>query len=286
MFWNAILLALREIRRNVLRSSLTILGIVIGVAAVITMVTIGQGATAQVQADIQKLGTNLLQVFRGQGFGGGGARSSAPPFTSEDGDRDRERHLRRARGRAERECGDAGDLRQLQLVDAGHRHERQVSGRARLACSLPDGISPRASCAPARRLHARRHRASRSCSASRIRSACRSASAKLSCQVIGVLSVKGHRASARTRTTSSSCRCARCSGAWRATPTSTRSWCRRAMACPTEKVQADMRAAAARAAQDSRRRGDDFNVRDLKRVTSAFTVLAACSRAARRRSRQ
>ena len=51
MFWNAIVLALREIRRNVLRSSLTILGIVIGVAAVITMVTIGEGATAQVQAD-------------------------------------------------------------------------------------------------------------------------------------------------------------------------------------------------------------------------------------------
>ena len=84
MFINAILLALREIRRNVLRSSLTILGIVIGVAAVITMVTIGEGATAQVQADISKLGTNLLQVFRGQGFGGGGARQAAPPFTVED----------------------------------------------------------------------------------------------------------------------------------------------------------------------------------------------------------
>jgi putative ABC transport system permease protein len=85
MFLNAILLALREIRRNVLRSSLTILGIVIGVAAVITMVTIGDGATAQIQADIQKLGTNLLQVFRGQGFGGpGGARSMAPPFTMDD----------------------------------------------------------------------------------------------------------------------------------------------------------------------------------------------------------
>jgi putative ABC transport system permease protein len=84
MFLNALLLALREIRRNVLRSSLTILGIVIGVASVITMVTIGEGATAQVQADMQKLGTNLLQVFRGQGFGGGGARSAAPPFTSED----------------------------------------------------------------------------------------------------------------------------------------------------------------------------------------------------------
>ena len=44
MLWNALLLALREIRRNVLRSFLTILGIVIGVAAVIIMVTLG-GAT-------------------------------------------------------------------------------------------------------------------------------------------------------------------------------------------------------------------------------------------------
>lgn len=85
MFGNAIVLALREIRRNVLRSTLTILGIVIGVGAVITMVTIGEGATAQVQADIQKLGSNLLQVFRGQGFGGGGgARSASPPFSMAD----------------------------------------------------------------------------------------------------------------------------------------------------------------------------------------------------------
>ncbi len=85
MFLNALLLALREIRRNVLRSSLTILGIVIGVASVITMVTIGEGATAQVQADMQKLGTNLLQVFRGQGWGGGGgARTASPPFTLDD----------------------------------------------------------------------------------------------------------------------------------------------------------------------------------------------------------
>jgi putative ABC transport system permease protein len=84
MLPNAILLALREIRRNVLRSALTILGIVIGVAAVITMVTIGEGATAQVQAEIAKLGTNLLQVFPGQGFRGGGARSMAKRFDIED----------------------------------------------------------------------------------------------------------------------------------------------------------------------------------------------------------
>jgi putative ABC transport system permease protein len=84
MFWNAIVLAIREIHRNVLRSSLTILGIVIGVSAVIIMVSIGEGVTAKVQSDIEKLGSNLLQVFRGQGFGGGGARGSAPPFAVED----------------------------------------------------------------------------------------------------------------------------------------------------------------------------------------------------------
>ena len=48
MLFNTILLALREIRRNLLRSFLTILGIVIGVAAVITMVTLGNGATQAV----------------------------------------------------------------------------------------------------------------------------------------------------------------------------------------------------------------------------------------------
>jgi putative ABC transport system permease protein len=86
MFGNALLLALREIRRNVMRSALTILGIVIGVAAVITMVTIGNGATAQVTADIAALGTNLLQVRPGQGFGPGRARSSAPAFEIKDAD--------------------------------------------------------------------------------------------------------------------------------------------------------------------------------------------------------
>ena len=81
MFWETILLAQREIRRNVLRSSLTILGIVIGVAAVITMVTLGGGVTAQVTSDIAKLGSNLLQVRPGQGFRGpGGIRSGAANF--------------------------------------------------------------------------------------------------------------------------------------------------------------------------------------------------------------
>ena len=85
MIWQTILLALRAIRRNVLRSSLTILGIVIGVAAVITMVTLGDGATAQVTTDISKLGSNMLQVRPGQGFRGpGGTRSTADMFDVDD----------------------------------------------------------------------------------------------------------------------------------------------------------------------------------------------------------
>ncbi len=83
MLWNALLLAVREIRRNVLRSFLTILGIVIGVAAVIIMVTVGSGATAQVTQQIASLGTNLLMIRPGQRLGPGQI-STAPPFKVAD----------------------------------------------------------------------------------------------------------------------------------------------------------------------------------------------------------
>jgi putative ABC transport system permease protein len=65
MIWNALLLALREIRRNLLRSFLTILGIVIGIAAVIIMVTVGNGVTLKVSNQIASLGSNLLMVRSG-----------------------------------------------------------------------------------------------------------------------------------------------------------------------------------------------------------------------------
>jgi len=85
MLFETLVLAQREIRRNVLRSSLTILGIIIGVAAVITMVTVGNGATAKVTADISKLGSNLLQVRPGQGHRGpGGARTKCKDFEMAD----------------------------------------------------------------------------------------------------------------------------------------------------------------------------------------------------------
>lgn len=83
MFRQAITLALQAIRRNTLRSFLTVLGIVIGVGAVIAMVTIGNGTTAKVTADLAKLGSNLLFVMPGQ-FGPGRASSDAKPFNMRD----------------------------------------------------------------------------------------------------------------------------------------------------------------------------------------------------------
>jgi putative ABC transport system permease protein len=73
MILNALLIALREIRRNLTRSFLTVIGIVIGVAAVVTMVTLGRGATESVKEQISKMGSNLLILRPGQGWGSWGA---------------------------------------------------------------------------------------------------------------------------------------------------------------------------------------------------------------------
>jgi putative ABC transport system permease protein len=82
MWWDTIHLALREIRRNVMRSFLTILGIVIGVASVITMVTLGGGATVQITNGIASLGSNMLIVTPGQRMGP--SQGSAAPFHAKD----------------------------------------------------------------------------------------------------------------------------------------------------------------------------------------------------------
>ena len=84
MLWESIKLAMLSVRRNLLRSVLTLLGIVIGVGAVIALMTIGSGATLKISADIAKLGSNMLNIRPGsQGPGppgGGDARS----FTERD----------------------------------------------------------------------------------------------------------------------------------------------------------------------------------------------------------
>jgi putative ABC transport system permease protein len=86
MIWEAVALAFRAIRRNAMRSTLTMLGIVIGVAAVIAMVTLGTGTTARVTESIRSLGSNVLIVTPGAqaGRGPGGAAVAGPAFTARD----------------------------------------------------------------------------------------------------------------------------------------------------------------------------------------------------------
>ncbi len=84
MLWNSILLAVRAIRRNVLRSFLTILGVVIGVASVIVMVTLGDGATQAVKDQMQSLGANLLMVRPGMRMGPGRDEALSPNFKAAD----------------------------------------------------------------------------------------------------------------------------------------------------------------------------------------------------------
>jgi len=86
MFLNALLLALRAIRRNLMRSFLTVLGVVIGVAAVVTMVTLGNGATKMVSDQISSLGSNLLILNPGQRLGPGRDSAGANKFKLADVD--------------------------------------------------------------------------------------------------------------------------------------------------------------------------------------------------------
>jgi putative ABC transport system permease protein len=86
--FNTIKVALRALRRNTMRSILTALGIIIGVAAVIAMVSIGNGAKADVEAKVASLGENVITVFPGS-FSSAGMRSgwgSASTLTVDDAD--------------------------------------------------------------------------------------------------------------------------------------------------------------------------------------------------------
>ena len=84
MLANTLIMALREIRRNVLRSGLTVLGIIIGVAAVIVIVTLGAGTTQQVGTEISRMGSNMLTVAPAGDMRMGGASGSAAPFVTSD----------------------------------------------------------------------------------------------------------------------------------------------------------------------------------------------------------
>ena len=77
LFFEIIMVAMGAVRANVLRSALTTLGIVIGIAAVITMVALGEGAQQRVQEEINRMGTTILTVRPGQQMWGGVSRGDA-----------------------------------------------------------------------------------------------------------------------------------------------------------------------------------------------------------------
>jgi putative ABC transport system permease protein len=84
MFWQTILMSIREIRRNLMRSSLTILGIVIGVASVIIMVSIGTSATEKITSYLEDIGSNILSVQPSQVAWQGGVQGKSYFFTLAD----------------------------------------------------------------------------------------------------------------------------------------------------------------------------------------------------------
>jgi putative ABC transport system permease protein len=86
MILNAILLAFRALRRNVMRSLLTMLGIVIGVAAVITVATLGAGASDSITSQVSSLGDKLLFITPSAEERGPQSGSAIRPFTRRDSD--------------------------------------------------------------------------------------------------------------------------------------------------------------------------------------------------------
>lgn len=84
MWFNAFLQALREIRRNTMRSSLTAIGIVIGIASVIAMVNIGKGASLAITQSVSRLGSNTLFIMPGQEHGPGTQSAITKPFRLKD----------------------------------------------------------------------------------------------------------------------------------------------------------------------------------------------------------
>jgi putative ABC transport system permease protein len=84
--WNTIRIALVALRLNAMRSFLTMLGIIIGIASVIVMVSVSSGSKAEIEASIDRLGSNMLSLRPGTSLWGGrrGGAGSAAPFTEKD----------------------------------------------------------------------------------------------------------------------------------------------------------------------------------------------------------
>ena len=188
MIWNAFLLALREIRNNLLRAGLTTLGIVIGVGAVILMVTLGAGATKRVTADIGSLGNNMLLVIPGQQRG---PPTAVVAVRHGDGRRDPARRAGPRRGRARARRAGRRRERQPQSRHPDQRHDQCLSDQPRLGSERRAAISrpPNSWAASPSASWARR--CARSCSATRMPIGARLRINKVTCEIIGFLAPKG-----------------------------------------------------------------------------------------------
>ena len=83
-FFDTVRIALRALLKNKMRAVLTVLGVVIGIAAVTTIVSIGQGANRLVQGELENLGTNVIFVTPGQSDQGGVRQNDVPSLTAPD----------------------------------------------------------------------------------------------------------------------------------------------------------------------------------------------------------
>ena len=164
MLWNTILLALREIKRNVMRSFLTILGIVIGVGAVITMVTIGGGATAQVKEQIASMGSNLLMVTPGKRLGPGQS-SNTVLFKASDGEAIARDVSSVAAVAPVSSQSYQGHIRQSKLVDPGNRKRQPVFQSDEQIHQVGPTIQRQRAAQPAQRSASWGRRCARNCSA-------------------------------------------------------------------------------------------------------------------------
>ena len=82
--WESVLIALRALTVNKLRTVLTMLGIIIGVAAVIALISIGNGVSQSMTERLSSMGTNLLTISSAQGMGGPGGGPGGPPGSEDD----------------------------------------------------------------------------------------------------------------------------------------------------------------------------------------------------------
>ncbi len=132
--------AIQSIRANKLRAMLTTLGIVIGVAAVITMVALGTGAQKAVQDTINALGPNLLTVYPGQSFMRGVASNIRVSLTTDDADDLlQQRHPAPGGGAGDADPA-AGQVRQHEHQHHHRRHHAEFLRGQELQAGLRAGF--------------------------------------------------------------------------------------------------------------------------------------------------